>query len=244
MKCANCGSKNKAGLAFCENCGNPLTAVKPKLFKKATPSLCPNCHEEVKPGLKFCENCGESLIAKKLPIMTVTSSKQCPNCRAQMQDGMKFCENCGYQLLVETKDKEIPIREKPKRVLPKINLQEKFSRLSVAIRSNPYRAILIALCVIAIIFGSVWGIDKLGNPVSRKQADGMAQGIVSALFPQLSTVKPIINTFKQSDHNMISYNYSTQIDVELSDGNTTKTTAGLIINVDRKTGEVDLIQFP
>lgn len=244
MKCTACGSKNKDGLAFCENCGNPLTAVKPKLVKKTDTSHCPNCHEEVKPGLKFCENCGEPLASIKLPAMMDASSKQCPNCHAQIQTGLKFCENCGYQLLADTQDKETPIRIKPKRVLPKVNLRDKLSHLSGAIRTNPYRAILIALCLIAIIFGSVWGIDRLGNPVSRNQADGMAQGIVSAIFPQLADVKPHISVFKQADHNVVSYNYSKQIDVELADGNITKTTAGLIINVDRKTGEVTLVQFP
>jgi len=52
VKCANCGSLQRAGNAFCANCGSPLP----------TKPVCPSCGQElIRPDASFCTNCGAKL---------------------------------------------------------------------------------------------------------------------------------------------------------------------------------------
>jgi hypothetical protein len=244
MKCTSCGSKNREGLVFCENCGKPLEGEKPQSVKEVALKRCPNCLSEIQPGLKFCENCGKPLLETKSTILKQTTSMTCPNCHKSVKADLKFCENCGHPLVEVSADKDLRIKPSKENVIRESKYQGRFSNLSASIRANPYRAILAVLLIVGIIGGLGWGLDKLGNSVSRNQADSMARGVVVAVFPQLADVQPSINDFKQSDHNVVSYNYSKEIEVPLPDGNITKTTAGLIINVDRKTGAINLVQWP
>ena len=46
--CPHCGAKASGG-KFCEECGQPLAAVK---------KFCGQCGKEVKAGVKFCPECG------------------------------------------------------------------------------------------------------------------------------------------------------------------------------------------
>src|SRR5262245_13018288 len=45
MRCANCGSDNRMGAKFCDECATPL------------PLACPTCGTENRPGAKFCNEC-------------------------------------------------------------------------------------------------------------------------------------------------------------------------------------------
>jgi len=56
MKCKHCGFENRAGVKFCEECGQPL--------KTQAGMLCPQCGFKNRAGVKFCEECGATLSAK------------------------------------------------------------------------------------------------------------------------------------------------------------------------------------
>src|SRR5712692_3495132 len=49
MRCPNCGSENRQGAKFCDECAAPL------------PLSCPNCGTENRPGAKFCNECATPL---------------------------------------------------------------------------------------------------------------------------------------------------------------------------------------
>src|SRR5882724_1472566 len=49
MRCPNCGSDNRAGAKFCDECATPL------------PMICPACGTENRPGAKFCNECATLL---------------------------------------------------------------------------------------------------------------------------------------------------------------------------------------
>ena len=50
MKCLKCGSDNRKGVKFCEECGAKLE------------SECPACKAKLPLGKKFCGECGHALI--------------------------------------------------------------------------------------------------------------------------------------------------------------------------------------
>src|SRR5688572_1655709 len=47
--CASCGTENRTGSRFCDNCGAPLA------------SNCPTCGEPNRADARFCANCGSAL---------------------------------------------------------------------------------------------------------------------------------------------------------------------------------------
>jgi class 3 adenylate cyclase len=51
MRCPNCGSENRQGAKFCDECAAPL------------PLRCPNCGNENRQGAKFCNDCATPLKA-------------------------------------------------------------------------------------------------------------------------------------------------------------------------------------
>ncbi len=55
MECERCGHENRAGAAFCEQCGAALK------------STCPHCGADARTQAKFCDNCGKSLSAAEGP---------------------------------------------------------------------------------------------------------------------------------------------------------------------------------
>jgi Zn-dependent protease with chaperone function len=55
VKC-ECGAKVNSKLAFCPECGKPITADQPAVAG-ATP-VCAACGRELAPGVKFCVGCG------------------------------------------------------------------------------------------------------------------------------------------------------------------------------------------
>lgn len=76
MKCPACGTNNRAGVQFCEECGQKLpkptrasASRKPKSSEggehaqQATKVACPACGHLNRMGVNFCEECGTSLLA-------------------------------------------------------------------------------------------------------------------------------------------------------------------------------------
>ena len=55
MHCPNCGSENRAGAKFCDECATPL------------PLACPACGAENRPGAKFCNECATPLTTQSQP---------------------------------------------------------------------------------------------------------------------------------------------------------------------------------
>ena len=49
MICASCGTENRGGSRFCDNCGTPLAAT------------CPHCGEPNRADARFCASCGQPL---------------------------------------------------------------------------------------------------------------------------------------------------------------------------------------
>ena len=65
-QCPRCGTENRAGLAFCRNCGQRLVAagVAPTIERPGTPEgtvACPRCGTHNRNGVAFCQNCGANL---------------------------------------------------------------------------------------------------------------------------------------------------------------------------------------
>ena len=72
--CRRCGALLATGAAFCEECGEPVSAA----------HTCPNCHTEVAQGMAICPVCGHSLVTDR-----------CSFCGAPMDTGDRFCAECG-----------------------------------------------------------------------------------------------------------------------------------------------------
>jgi Double zinc ribbon len=64
LTCANCGSREPSGSAFCGNCGAPFAALE-TATTAASPGVqtCANCGNEEPEGSEFCGNCGAALSA-------------------------------------------------------------------------------------------------------------------------------------------------------------------------------------
>jgi hypothetical protein len=115
MNCANCGYRNRRGVKFCENCGNPLSrtvkndSIKSTRQTRSEASECPNCSFKNRTGVSFCENCGFAI--GKQPISKLSTGKQiCPECNTKNREEVLFCENCGSRLISDTKQKTRPVR--------------------------------------------------------------------------------------------------------------------------------------
>ena len=54
MECERCGHENRAGAAFCEQCGAALKLT------------CPHCGADARTEAKFCDSCGKPLEAEKV----------------------------------------------------------------------------------------------------------------------------------------------------------------------------------
>ena len=66
--CPRCGTENRAGLAFCRNCGQRLVAAGavPTVERPTAPEgtqACPRCGTHNRAGVAFCQNCGANLRA-------------------------------------------------------------------------------------------------------------------------------------------------------------------------------------
>ena len=66
--CPRCGTENRPGLAFCQNCGQRLVAagVAATVDRPGPPEgtqACPRCGTHNRAGTAFCQNCGANLRA-------------------------------------------------------------------------------------------------------------------------------------------------------------------------------------
>ncbi|MCV0403099.1 MAG: zinc ribbon domain-containing protein [Chloroflexi bacterium] len=65
-QCPRCGTENRPGLSFCNNCGQRLIAagVASTVERPGTPEgtmACPRCGTHNRAGVAFCQNCGANL---------------------------------------------------------------------------------------------------------------------------------------------------------------------------------------
>jgi Double zinc ribbon len=67
-QCPRCGTENRPGIAFCQNCGQRLVAagIATNVARPAAPEgtqACPRCGTHNRAGVAFCQNCGANLRA-------------------------------------------------------------------------------------------------------------------------------------------------------------------------------------
>jgi predicted Ser/Thr protein kinase len=109
LACPACGARNRAGVRFCEECGQSLvpTAITPPAPAPAprapapapTGPTCSSCGEQSRPGVRFCEECGTPLgTAPPAPPVAAPRPPVCSACGAQNRPGVRFCEQCGASL--------------------------------------------------------------------------------------------------------------------------------------------------
>jgi hypothetical protein len=65
-QCPRCGTENRPGIAFCQNCGQRLLAAgaPATVERPAAPDgtqACPRCGTHNRAGVAFCQNCGANL---------------------------------------------------------------------------------------------------------------------------------------------------------------------------------------
>jgi class 3 adenylate cyclase/tetratricopeptide (TPR) repeat protein len=98
MRCASCGTENRAGRAFCVECGTALAAA------------CPSCGGPVEPGEKFCGACGEPLVPGAgrpgIPPARPAATDTQPPVAERRLVTVLFADLVGYTTLAEGKDPE------------------------------------------------------------------------------------------------------------------------------------------
>lgn len=86
VKCS-LGHENPEGAAFCDECGEPLTAAAPVATAEAPAAapaaasvaatgtqICPSCGAANPAGEAFCANCGQSLLGTPAPVADAQSA--------------------------------------------------------------------------------------------------------------------------------------------------------------------------
>ena len=74
VNCPSCGALIRAGLKFCNECGQKLVQDQ---------KTCPQCSAVIPASAKFCNECGFAF-----------AEKIC-KCGAKIEAGKKFCSECG-----------------------------------------------------------------------------------------------------------------------------------------------------
>lgn len=74
MKCSNCGTQNRKGLRFCENCGTELAGKVARSTVGRKAIYCSNCGQANPAANRFCQNCGQDLAASTQPLPPVRAS--------------------------------------------------------------------------------------------------------------------------------------------------------------------------
>ncbi len=59
--CSQCGHRNLAANAFCNQCGASLQVSRPAMTMQSQGPICSVCHHQNTPGKKFCTRCGAPL---------------------------------------------------------------------------------------------------------------------------------------------------------------------------------------
>src|SRR5262245_66460371 len=84
MHCPNCGSENRVGAKFCNECASPL------------PVRCSSCGAENRAGAKFCDECAAPLTSPPPPPLAnpqpSTPSAQSPEASLQTRDSQREAE--------------------------------------------------------------------------------------------------------------------------------------------------------
>ncbi len=123
-RCSHCGTVNRDGAVFCQNCGQRIeeAASKPAapVASSGHPSLaashagasgghgaaaagagpkCASCGTVNAVGMNFCKMCGSSLAAAPAQVAEANAAKIiCVSCGKQTPSGFAFCQHCGHKL--------------------------------------------------------------------------------------------------------------------------------------------------
>ncbi len=96
MRCAACGTENRAGSRFCDNCGSPMA------------SPCPSCGAENRADARFCATCGHAFTsanATAAPVAAATASAGAPTAERRLVSVL-FTDLVGFTTLAEDRDPE------------------------------------------------------------------------------------------------------------------------------------------
>lgn len=101
-RCGNCGTVNREGSVFCQNCGQRMIEeAKPKPVTAAGGVVCGACGTQNAAGMNFCKMCGSSLAAPApiaAPAAEAPGKVTCASCGKQTPTGFAFCQHCGQRL--------------------------------------------------------------------------------------------------------------------------------------------------
>jgi class 3 adenylate cyclase/tetratricopeptide (TPR) repeat protein len=99
--CASCGTENRTGSRFCDNCGAPLA------------SNCPTCGEPNRADARFCANCGSALGGDAPTASAPTAATAPPATRSSDEATAErrlvtvlFTDLVGFTTLAEDRDPE------------------------------------------------------------------------------------------------------------------------------------------
>ena len=97
MLCASCGTENRVGSRFCDNCGTALAVA------------CPACGEPNRPDARFCGSCGSVLGAPAAATTAAAASTTTANPNAGAERrlvSVLFADLVGFTTYAEDRDPE------------------------------------------------------------------------------------------------------------------------------------------
>jgi class 3 adenylate cyclase/predicted ATPase len=97
MLCASCGTENRGGSKFCDNCGVPLAAT------------CPHCGAPNRADARFCADCGQAMEASKADAPATQPAGQSAAAPASAERRLVtvlFTDLVGFTSLAEDRDPE------------------------------------------------------------------------------------------------------------------------------------------
>jgi hypothetical protein len=95
MRCSKCGSDNREGARFCNNCGTPFE------------TRCGACDALNQPGAKFCDECGAALKAGVTTKATgVQTGLALPGAGERRHLNVLFCDLVGSTEIASQLDPE------------------------------------------------------------------------------------------------------------------------------------------
>lgn len=239
MKCQKCGKQNREEVAFCEYCGEKLSSKKPVQTKRrkthaSKTRKCPQCGAENRSNVSFCEDCGATLeVSKAVPKITAKrlTAGVCGHCGKKNRIGVTFCEYCGNPL-------GMPARKKI--FAPIIAFTRK---LQGAIQSNPYRTAFYGLASICVILLAFTFFNSLFYSVTKGEARKIAQVTVQSLYPELQDVKPFINSYSENNQKYTAFTYTKNFSGQTADGVQVEFSAGVVVNINRTSGELEIMHI-
>jgi class 3 adenylate cyclase/tetratricopeptide (TPR) repeat protein len=96
MLCASCGTENRGGSKFCDNCGVPLAAT------------CPHCGAPNRADARFCAECGQAMEASKADAPAGVTQAAAPTAASAERRlvTVLFTDLVGFTSLAEDRDPE------------------------------------------------------------------------------------------------------------------------------------------